>query len=53
MDGDASAAQAMSALDGLTGMNTPECQVPPVCPPAPRRRQLPHSDYNFVSERNV
>ncbi|EJW86037.1 TPR Domain containing protein [Wuchereria bancrofti] len=38
VDGDASAAQAMDALEGMPGINTPECLTSVTCPGAPRRR---------------
>ncbi|VDO33346.1 unnamed protein product [Onchocerca flexuosa] len=55
VDGDASAAQAMDALEGMPGINTPECLTSAVCPGAPRRRtgQICNSDQTPVTERNI
>uniref|UniRef100_A0A915PQU8 Uncharacterized protein n=1 Tax=Setaria digitata TaxID=48799 RepID=A0A915PQU8_9BILA len=55
VDGDASAAQAMDALEGMPGMNTPECLASAICPGAPRRRvgQGCHGDQAPVAERNI
>lgn len=57
VDGDASAAQAMNALEGMPGMNTPECLASAICPGAPRRRVAPAASQNSVemtpvTERN-
>ncbi|VDN03502.1 unnamed protein product [Thelazia callipaeda] len=56
VDGDASSAQAMDALEGMLGMSTPESSSSVACPGAPRRRggfQGCHNDQMSVMERNV